>query len=247
MKTINRFLLAGLILIGIHAAADAAVVVLTPTIDGNIRSDGSGGFSSNNFIIGNTGAPGAMMYGLIQFDLSSYVPAGNEVISLSLTLIRTGPDGPTPDGDVNAQLYEGLRDFTSAATWTRFAAGQDWEVAGGTGVNDRGEMVSSAVVNNNMSALTPVVFSNTSNFVGAANDVLSGDGILSLWLGIEGSASAAARHVYGFYSSEVSVANYRPVLTIEYAVVPEPGITALAAFAGIVLVFRRKVCASVSV
>lgn len=81
--------------------------------------------------------------------------------------------------------------------------------------------------------------------------IWSGAGLLADvqgWLASPGSnfgwllrtGEAVSQTARRFDSSESATPEFRPVLTVEYTVIPEPGVAVLGAFSGLLLVRRRR-------
>lgn len=152
------------------------------------------------------GTIGARSWGLIKWEWDAEdIPAGSIVTGAEITIYIEDP------GD--AYNFYGLkRDWVeSEATWSIYStgAGNNWEVAGGEGANDKG---------NTVLGVTPL------GVTGSRVITLNSDGIAE----IQGWVDAGTGNNYGFHlsstgadsmqfaSSETSTADNRPKLTINY-------------------------------
>lgn len=226
--------------------ASAAILVLAPLADASIYGDvpsNANGKGAGIFAGNNANQVSATRRGLLWFDVSS-LPAGAVVSSVSLRLycdqentqkdplpvtlhrVTTGwTEGPTVGsgggaGEVNGDV-----------TW-EFASlpGSAWATAGGDFVAED-------------SALTHVglerAFYNWSGSGLVADVQAWANGSSDNFGWILRSDESQVRTAKRFVSREGSVADQRPLLTVEYAVVPEPGALGLVGLAGLGL-RRRK-------
>lgn len=204
-----------------NVEARGAVVTIYSTTDGYIRESGSS-FDNSIILVGTTGTAGDFLNGLFSFDLSS-IPSGMQIDSISLTLYSALDDSASVNSAVTFQVYELLRDFTSAATWTKYSAGDNWQVNGAYGALDRGASPLSSLAWNPKSPSpargTAYTFDSSAAFVTAANNSLVSDGILNLWLGLD--TSVTGRHVARLVGAE-DPSSLDPRLTISYSPIPEP-------------------------
>lgn len=213
-----------------------------PTTDGYIRGSGSF-FTNSTILVGTTGTAGDFLNGLFSFDLSS-IPNGMQIDSISFTLYSAQADAASVDSAVTFQVYELLRDFTSAATWTKYSANDPWQVDGAYGAQDRGASPLSSLAWNPKSPSptrgTAYTFDSSAAFIAAANNSLINDGILNLWLGLE--TSVTGRHIASLVSSE-DTGSFDPRLTISYSPIPEPASVWLmmASLGVIAFSFRRRI------
>lgn len=210
--------------------------------DGYIRESGSS-FDNSTILVGTTGTAGDFLNGLFSFDLSS-VPSGMQIDSISLKLYSAQDDSTSVNTTVTFQIYELLRDFTSAATWAKYSSDANWQIDGAYGVQDRGATLFSSLAWNPKSPSptrgTAYIFDSSAAFVAAANNALVSDGILNLWLGLD--TSATGRHVARLVGSE-DPSTLDPRLTITYSPIPEPA-TIFLLMAGLGLMafrFRKRI------
>lgn len=218
-------------------AANAAVITVNPTLDGNLRSPSSGTFTGQSFIIGDTGsitAPASearYLNGLISFSLPDL--AGSTIHSVSLVFTSTGDSGTNSQTPVTYELYLSTRAFTNAATWTQFDSGRNWAVAGGSGEEDLGSLLSSITLNTGDYAGTGNMGKKLTLPTSAAfaDEVARHQGSeLYLWFGLSpGDMEDNNRHILSLASMRNATIGYRPVLLIDYTPVPEGSTTAFLA------------------
>lgn len=221
---------------------NASTIILTPTLDGHIRSSaasGGGHFVGTGILVGDTGS-GDFRYlnGLLQFDLSS-LNINEEITSVSLVFTTRGHLNTEGTNLVTFDLYESKRLFSNEADWANWAAGNAWSTRGGTGANDRGLLLSSRTINTNnfKAANIELEFGSTANFVSLLEDYLDSDTqYLNLWLGLTAGATGN-RHILDLASSEYETLSYQPQLVI--TTIPEPGAYALLGL-GLLFVLQRS-------
>lgn len=180
---------------------------------------------------------------LLRFNLAPVViPDGYEITGVSLTLTALGAEGSTSENrNVTVDLYESLRVFDHTATWSEYSAGNPWQTAGGTGANDRGDLLSSLIFNPRPQALdAKLTWTSSDAFVSTVSDLVDADGTLRLWLGINESDLNGARHMLNFGGNTYTTGSRQPVLNITYEAIPEPSCIALLGLGAFVLFVRRR-------
>ena len=141
---------------------------------------------------------------LIRWDMSS-IPSGSNIQSVELTLyIRNG-------SPVLYDIYEMLRPWDeSEANWTQYAAGQNWQIAGANGSEDRGTVPLGGITGSTGFK----TFSLNSAGIGVVQSWVdnpsSNHGFVFLDYD-EGSNGLA------FFSSDRSTVEHRPQLTVTYS------------------------------
>lgn len=163
-------------------------------------------------------ASGYSHVSLIRFDLSSVIPPGSTISSVSLTLTLSA----VGDAGVN-YVYTCLRSWVeSEATWNAYSTGNSWTTAGcksdtndlsGTAGSSTGSLSSFTVNDSDPADTTTYTASTSSAFVTAAQNALDGDGILNL---VIHQRTGDNGNNY-FHQSEAVTDNYKPKLTIAWS------------------------------
>lgn len=115
--------------------------------------------TANTMKIGSTGLPtAATCRGLLKFDLTkgtNPTDAGSTVVSATLTLT------PVTDNSLNGRtlrLYRCKRNWSETqATWNEYSTGNNWQIAGAGGANDReNDIIGSVYVDAHEAVNTPI-------------------------------------------------------------------------------------------
>lgn len=218
-------------LAGICNLAPAATVSLTPIADTTLQQ----AFRDNNFgggtsITAGGRRQGGAARGLLQFDIAASLPAGVTVdsASLGLTVVAVPAGGlnsvfdlhrvQAAWGEGNGSDHGGTPGGAGQATWNnRFGSGTPWTMAGG---DFSGTVSASRAI----AGFGNYTFSSTANLVADVQSWLDSPASNFGWLLVsqaENSATSIRR-----FGSRDDVTN-RPVLTIQYTLVPEPSTLAL--------------------
>lgn len=243
MKAISQILKVSVALLGLHSVSNAATITTIPSFDTGIRSGSVTGSGGTAIQIGNLATSTTGIYGMMQFNLSSLIPKGSTIDSVSLKLTTVQADGSTALMTLDVQLYQILRPFTADVSWTNYATGQAWGTAGGTGFQDRGALLSTAQISSKAASKTVLTLTNSTAFSTAVSTAIEGNGILYLQLALADVGSDLNRRILEVFSMDAAGINtqYRPSLTVQYTLVPEPSTGVLMIGAGIVGgLFLRK-------
>ena len=168
--------------------------------DTKIKSDATGNHGTATLLE----ADGSPDYSVImKWDIAS-IPAGSTITAASVTINVTNISGNT------YQVYKMHRPWIeTGATWTQYASGLNWQVAGASGTSDRG-----ATALGSMTASTTGLKTFTFNASGVA--------IVQEWLNTPSSNNGIIVQNYAnadgldWDSSEIGTATNRPKLTVTY-------------------------------
>jgi hypothetical protein len=218
------------------------------------------GASKDNTIYQNSptnsaGASGAMFAGtnnttsprrgLIAFDVAGNLPAGAIITSASLTMYLGIASNSTPRsielhrlttdwtegsaglGTTFSGSGNGFAPAAGGATWSEGSPGVPWTAGG----NFVAAASASTTVGNTVD--TPYTWSSTAALV---NDVSGWYANPATNFGWElvNAVESTNQTVKGFYTRESTQAAFRPALTIEYPLVPEPATLAMALSCGLI-------------
>lgn len=224
----------------------AAVMDLSPVADATIYGDATSnanGKGAGIFAGNNANQVSATRRGLLRFDVSS-LPDGAVVSSVSLRLYCDQEN--TQKGPLSVTLHRVITGWTEGpAVGSGGGAGAGngdttWEFAslpGSAWLTPGGDFVAED------SALTPVgaerTFYNWSGSGLVADVQAWADESAGNFGWIIRSDETEVRTAKRFVSREGAVVDQRPVLTVEYALIPEPSTLGLVALAGLAL-RRRK-------
>lgn len=222
---------------------------------GHVGQDFREGGGTNNgaqLLVGNQ-PPGAgdnrNIRGVLAFDLGE-IPAGATINNVSLRLVSDGsPAGTlggfatmnahqvTPNGNPANAMAEGQ------ISWTNWKTGTPWTAPGG---DYQSTILSSGTVtdadsDNAADAGEAATLASTAAFVSAAQASLDGGFPLQLILIAPTPEANDTNTFVRFRSDNHATAADRPLLTVDYTPVPEPGSAALlATSAGLLLARRRR-------
>jgi hypothetical protein len=191
----------------------AATLTLAPSADIRILDVFPNSNFFNNEILSVYTIPGNVQRTLMSFDLSG-IPAGQQIVSATLTLTARNADGNNSGGlnmDVHAVTTPWL---ASQVTWISASTGNTWGTAGG----DFDPFIY-ATSNANPSTNDPVTWDLANLVQGWYDGSIPNEGLLLK--SFDGNGLT-------FLSSIPGVAvERRPSLTIEYAPIPEASSTLL--------------------
>ena len=181
------------------------------------------------------------MRGLFAFDLSDLAAAASsgqtiQVDSVSLTLTgRGGGFGSVSDMQLTLHQYDFA--FVEADVTWNDPDGDGSAVSGDTTAGGTLATVLSVASGVNPNTTGPVVFANSVDFVSAVAAALgSGDKTLRLLARRTGGTTTGdGSNLVRTWDETAAVAANRPLLSIEYSVVPEPGTLGLLAVVAIAL------------
>jgi hypothetical protein len=243
MRTLNLPLLVMLIVpaavgranqITIGASKDNTIYQNSPT-----NSAGVSGamFAGTN----NTTSP---RRGLIAFDVAGNLPAGATITSASLTMYLGIASNSTPraielhrlttdwtegtagPGTTFSGSGNGFAPAAGGATWNEGSPGVPWTAGG--------EFVAAASASTTVGNIvdTPYTWTSTAALV---NDVSGWYATPTTSFGWElvNAVENTNQTVKGFYARDATQLSFRPALTIEYTLVPEPATLAMAVFCGL--------------
>lgn len=237
--------LTSLALAGVCHPASAETMSLTPVADTTLQS----ALPNNNLGDGTSFQAGGRRQGgvaraLLRFDIAGSLPAGATVNSASLTVNVVGvPSGAVNSvfdlhrlqagwGEGNGSDHGGSAGGAGQATWNnRLGSGTPWTSAGG----DFSATVSASRAIAGFGAYT---FSSTGNLVADVQNWLNSPAGNFGWL-LQSQSEITPTSIRRFASRDDAV--NRPLLTIQYTVVPEPtalSLGALALLAG--AIFRKR-------
>jgi hypothetical protein len=228
-------LISGVLAAAPHVAAD--VISLPAVRDNTLYEDPVGGFSNgagtSMFAGRNSQAANSRRRAVVAFDVAAAIPAGSTIQAASLTLFNDAANaGPAVvslhrvtqawgEGTSSGQ-GSGAPATPGDATWLHaFSPTSLWSNPGGDFVTDPSGLVTVA-------GPGAYVWLSTPQLVADVQAELDGSGAALGWLvrGDESVANSAKR----FATREATVAGNRPLLTIEFTPVPEPGVLGLAVF-----------------
>lgn len=195
--------------------------------------------SHSQFIVGNTAA-GADIHALLSFNLS-VLPVNAIINSATLTLTTAAADATSSNTTVQLDLVSLTTAFTaSQATWNNSATGSAWTTPGG----DYNPIILSSISLNPVTvpANTASTFASSTSFASVLQSAYSASSPLELMVKLD-NETGTTRNIFFFDGDgNTPTGTFRPSLTIDYTVVPEPATAALlgAAFGIGVLVRRRR-------
>lgn len=179
------------------------------------------------------------MRSLLSFDLS-LLPVNAVINSITLTLVARTPDASSTNTTLALQLNAVTQSFVgSQASWQNASTGTTWTSAGGT----MGSTLSTSNISTQAASGTTLVFDTSTNFVSMAQSAYDNAQSLGLLIWAPTQESNTDRAFVAFNSNETTTLSLRPLLTIDYTVVPEPGSIRLALMGGFALsclVWRRR-------
>ena len=151
--------------------------------------------------------------GLIKFDLSS-IPASAHIMSATLSLWTSGDYCDTAH---TLQLYRSLRAWVeSQATWNIYSTGNNWGTAGSgnsTTDYDGANLWASKSMANNVANNTEIQLIFNATGLVELKKFIDGTYTNNGWLIY---VDTWLNTTYGYHSSSVGTAGYRPKLTIEF-------------------------------
>jgi len=226
-------------------AALAGTVNLVPVADTTLQE----AFPNNNFGGGLTLTAGGRRQGgrtraLMQFDVAGSLPAGAVITAVSLTLSVVG----VPSGGVNStfdlnRMLASWGEGTGAdqggslagagqATWNnRFgSSGSPWGTAGG-------DFSSTVSASRNITGLGSYAFSSTADLIADVQAWYDNPSSNFGWL-MRSESETTATSIRRFGSRADSLSS--PTLTIQFSVVPEPGVCLLLGLGLAVLGWTRR-------
>lgn len=238
--------LATLAFVGANQVAPAATVSLTPVADTTLQQ----AFPNNNFGDGESFTAGGRRQGgatraLMQFDVAGNLPAGAVISSVTLAVSVVGvPSGGANSvfelhrvlaswGEGNGSDHGGSPGGAGQATWNnRLGSGSPWTTAGG-------DFSPTASATRSIAGFGGYTFGSTATLVADAQSWLDTPGNNFGWIMVSQSENTPTT-IRRFGGREDAV--NRPLLTIQYSVVPEPGtlsLVALGLLAGMMFARRR--------
>lgn len=220
------------------SVAQAETLLLTPLNDSSIFSGGDNAGSGRDVIYVGRNNGGSLRRGLIQFDIAGSLPAGATITGAALVFhqdndrsntvglhritadwgkVLVGSGGSGGGGGQGEEPVDGVVTWNYRFYDEEFIDGEPWITPGGDFVS-----AASAIQSFAPTAADPAQNSYTWSGHGMVDDLQHwldnpAENFGWMMVGIE-SGNTLAR----LYSSESSVAEYRPELTVEYAIVPEP-------------------------
>lgn len=246
MRSPTRFLAAAGIVLALAATSTAAVVNLGASNWNTLIESPTGALSNggdDNIFAGLTNQL-TIRRGLLKFNVAASVPAGSVINSVSLRLRMTRTLG----GDEDIALHRVLKSWgqgsavgaagggggaaadNGSATWLHtFYNDQFWDTPGG---DFEGGPSASIVVG------AQGFYTWTGS--GLVSDVqawLDDPSVNHGWIAI--GEEVISGGVKRFAAGNHATTTWRPVLTIDYTVIPSPGAGALALF-GVALAARRR-------
>ncbi|MBA4106418.1 MAG: hypothetical protein C0485_11725 [Pirellula sp.] len=251
-------------LLAVSSDSRAATITLGASQDGTIYSNhinrGSGG--GNALIVGTNGRD-APRRALIEFDVAGQVPAGAVIQNVKLTMVMgqlpTEPEefstielhrvsaswgeGTTqqqnPPNDSFGGMGQGAPAHDGDVTWSSRFWGSPptpWSTPGG----DFNAAVSGAAAIG-LPIDVPYSWDSTAGMVADVQDWLDNPAANNGWI-LKNVDETSMSTFRVFYSRQTATAAWRPQLTIEYQMIPEPTSLAMAgsAFAGCVIAATRR-------
>ncbi|MFA6959190.1 MAG: DNRLRE domain-containing protein [Opitutaceae bacterium] len=224
-------LLAVLTSFGIAPYAGAEVLTLTSGADSMLRSDvSSSNFGSDTgFFVGTLASSGANDLRLVfSYDLSTLLPAGATISSISFTLTQRSPDGTSADKILSLSLASLTQSFAeSQVSWNNRQTSNLWTTLGGS----IGTTLSTTTAFTKSVANTLVTFSSSTSFVSVAQSALDTASTFNFLVYAPDQEGLTDRALTSFYSKENGISSLNPALTITYTVaaVPEPSSVAILA------------------
>lgn len=172
--------------------------------------------------------------GLYSFDLSS-LPTNATINSVTVTLTIHASDGTSSGNTLQVDLLQLSRSFNeSTATWNTYDGTNAWTTAGG----DTGALLAStSATTKTAPAGTLLTFTSTAlaTSLQSAYDASSSFNFLAKL-----DAESLTRDIYFLGGDNDPTLAYRPLLTIDYTVVPEPGTVTMLIFGLVVSVTITK-------
>lgn len=244
----GSFVLAILTLVCASDLGHASTVSLTPVADSTLQQ----AFPNNNFGDGTSFTAGGrrqggLTRGLVRFDVAGNLPANAVVTSVSLAVSVVG----VPSGGANStfELHRVLASWgegtgsdhggsvagANQVTWNnRFgSSGSPWTTPGG-------DFSATASATRAIAGFGAYSFSSTANLVADVQAWYDTPANNFGWLLL--SQSEATGTTIRRFGSRDDAAN-RPVLTIQYSIVPEPGTLSLLVMGlmtGVLFARRRR-------
>jgi hypothetical protein len=193
---------------------------------------GDAGWNLNVGAIGS----GVIRRSYLGFDLTG-IPMGAFITNVTLALTIVDSGGPFNTGTRAIELHEitAAGPINESLTWNGYDGVNNWVTPGGdfaaAVLSSRSDNISSGVQ----------TWLSTPAFVAAAQSALSGDGRLEMIL-LSPTAEAETFSYRGWAQNEDGTVANRPLLSVEYTLVPEPTSAALLGL-GALLLLRRKAAA----
>ncbi|HYE21045.1 MAG TPA: DNRLRE domain-containing protein [Tepidisphaeraceae bacterium] len=205
---------------------------LYESADSTIRSDNptSNFGTSGDVILGKTTAP-AVIRGVYAFDLAA-IPVGATIDAVSLRLVGSRDDTGSGSQEVTLELVALTNAFAeNEVTWNHRLSTTAWGTAGG----DLGATLSTTTANpDTFTGGSVMTFDSTASLVSAVQSVADAEGVFYFAIKTESSVEAAsARRIFFVNGDAATTAANRPLLSVTYTPVPEPG--AALAMAGLAL------------
>jgi hypothetical protein len=247
----KHLLFCALALLSVNVASHAALAIIPASKDTTLYESSTGSLANgagDYFFAGRTlQGSGSVRRALIEFDIQSFLPAGAVVNSVTLTLHMS-----------NSRADEtGISLFRLTREWTE----------GTTAVPGNGGAGASPVLGNDatwLHAASPDMFwsgpgaagdfigtASASALVGGPSDFYSWTGMVDdvqTWLGNDGTNhgwiiigdESQTGTAVRFESRTSPLDDNRPLLTVDYTVVPEPNAAFLLAATGLALSKRHR-------
>jgi len=180
----------------------------------------------------NSTTSGGKLRSVLAFDLAD-IPRNSIIHSVALTLYANSITG-TAGKHIDLELHKLAREVVeSEVTWNRARAGENWTTPGG----DFGGLSLSTLYGENTTGYK--TFVSTVAFVEAAQQALDQGVPLSVMLSAPWAEQLTANWYMRFSSDDNANTNQRPVLNIQYTVIPEPTAAAMLLATVLLLAHRR--------
>ncbi|HSI33580.1 MAG: DNRLRE domain-containing protein [Phycisphaerae bacterium] len=195
---------------------------LYESADSTIRSDNatSNFGTAGEVILGKTTAP-AVIRGVYAFDLAA-IPVGATIDAVSLRLVGSRDDTGSGSQEVTLELVALASTFAeNEVTWNNRLSATAWGTAGG----DLGATLSSTTANpDTFTGGSVMTFDSTASLVSAVQSIADSDGVFYFAIKTESAVeSANARRIFFVSGDAATTVANRPLLTVTYTAVPEPG------------------------
>ena len=177
--------------------------------------------------------------GVLAFDLVG-IPAGATIDSISMLMTYMMYEGGT--------LYEArLHEIAGSTSMVEDEVTWSWTRSGIPWSNPGGDFLPTA-----LAAATPVAmpslgdtltFVTSADFVSAAQGALDSSSSLELILISPGAETSGSQNWHRFYTDDSTTESYRPMLSVEYTVIPEPASIVnwtMLSLAGLFFTWRRR-------